>query len=302
VVERRGPDRLLGKEADLFLPLAEEGREMGQTAEVYHSGCPDLGECLFLYGGIPAAIRSSEVKSEILKVAHRGASGEAPENTIASFQRAIAQGADVIETDAQLSKDKEIILLHDETVERTTDGRGKVSQLTLKEIKSLDAGSWFGKEFSGEKIPTLTEALEVIRGRTKLNIEFKGKNLLLVPKVINLLKEEGFIKEAILSSFNYSFLEEAKRFDPRITTGLLFATPAQRGKSFPYWKGTDLILPRYNMVTKNLVEKIHSKDLKVIAWTVDEPEKIKRLIDLGVDGIASNYPGLLTKALTKSNK
>ena len=242
------------------------------------------------------------MKSTIWKIAHRGSSGEVPENTMASFQRAIAQGADIIETDAQLSKDKEIVLIHDETVERTTDGRGKVSQLTLKEIKSLDAGSWFGKEFSGEKIPTLSEALEVIRGRTKLNIEFKGKDPLLVSKVTNLLKEEGFIKEAILSSFDYSFIEEAKRLEPRSTTGLLFVTLAQRGKSFSYWKWADIILPRYNLVTKNLVEKVHGKGLKIIAWTVDGPEKIKRLIDLGVDGIASNYPALLTKVLTKSNK
>ena len=242
------------------------------------------------------------MKSTIWKVAHRGASGEAPENTMASFQRAIAQGADIIETDAKLSKDKEIVLIHDETVERTTDGRGKVSQLTLKEIKSLDAGSWFGKEFSGEKIPTLSEALEVIRGRTKLNIEFKGKDPLLVPKVTNLLKEEGFIKEAILSSFDYSFIEEAKRLETRVVTGLLFATPAQRGKSFPYWKWADLILPRYNLVSEDLVKKAHGKGLKVIAWTVDEPEEIKKLIGLGVDGIASNYPALLTRIITKSNK
>jgi glycerophosphoryl diester phosphodiesterase len=242
------------------------------------------------------------VKSVIWKVAHRGASGEAPENTIISFQRAIAQGADVIETDARLSKDKEIVLIHDETVERTTDGRDKVSQLTLKEIKSLDAGSWFGKEFSGEKIPTLSEALEVIRGRTKLNIEFKGKDPLLVPKVTNFLKDEGFIKEAILSSFDYSFIEEAKRLERRVTTGLLFATPAQRGTSFPYWKWADLILPRYNLVSEDLVKRAHSKSLKVIVWTVDEPEEIKRLSDLRVDGIASNYPALLTEVLTKSNK
>ncbi len=302
MVERRGPDRLLGEEASLSLSLAEEGREMGQAAEVHHSGCPDLGECLFLYGGIPTAIRNREVKSTIWEVAHRGSSGEAPENTMASFQRAIAQGADIIETDAQLSKDKEIVLIHDETVERTTDGRGKVSQLTLKEIKSLDAGSWFEKEFSGEKIPTLSEALEVIRGRTKLNIELKGKNLLLVPKVTNLLREKGFIKEAILSSFNYSFIEEAKRLEPRITTGLLFATSAQEKTSLNYWKWADLILPRYNLVSEDLVKKAHGKGRKVIAWTVDEPEEIKRLIGLGVDGIASNYPTLLTKVLTKSNK
>ncbi len=302
MVERRGSDRLLGEEAGLSLSLAEKRREMGPAAEVHHSGCPDLGEYLFLYGGIPTEIRNREVKSEILKIAHRGASGEAPENTIVSFQRAIAQGTDVIETDARLSEDREIVLIHDETVERTTDGRGKVSQLTLKEIKNLDAGSWFGKEFSGEKIPTLSEALEVIRGRTKLNIEFKGKDPLLVPKVTNLLKEEGFIKEAILSSFDYSFIEEAKRLEPRITTGLLFATPSQRGKSFPYWKWADLILPRYNLISKKLVEKVHGEGLKVIVWTVDEPEKIKRLIDLGVDGIASNYPALLTEVLTKRNK
>lgn len=214
-----------------------------------------------------------------------------------SFQRAIAQGVEIIETDARLSKDKEIVLIHDETVERTTDGKGKVCELTLKELKSLDVGSWFGKEFSGERIPTLSEAIEVIRGEAKLNIEFKGEDLLLVPKVIDLLKEEGFIKEVILSSFNYSFIEETKRLEPQVITGLLFATPAQEREGLPYWKWLDLILPRYNLVSEDLVERAHSKGLKVIAWTVDKPEEIRRLIDLGVDGIASNYPALLTRIM-----
>ncbi len=237
------------------------------------------------------------MKSTIWKVAHRGASGEAPENTIASFEKAIAQGAEIIETDARLSEDKEIILIHDETVERTTDGRGKVSELTLKELKSLDAGSWFGKKFSGERIPTLEETTEVVKGKVKLDIELKGKDPLLPKKVINLLKKENFIRESIISSFNYFFLKEVKRLEPQIITGLLFATPAQERKGFPYWKWLDLILPRYNLITEDLVEKAHSKGLKIIAWTVDNPEEIRRLIDLEVDGIASNYPALLTRIL-----
>lgn len=233
------------------------------------------------------------MKSGIWKVAHRGASGEAPENTIASFKRAIAQGADVIETDAQLSKDKEIVLLHDETVERTTDGRGRVCELTLKELKSLDAGSWFGKKFSGERIPTLSEAIAIVRGKAKLDIELKGKDPLLPKEVVNLLKKETFIKKAIVSSFNHFFLKEVKRLESPIITGLLFATPLQERK----WKWADLILPRYNLITEDLVEKAHSKGLKIIAWTVDNPEEIRRLIDLEVDGIASNYPALLTRIL-----
>jgi len=237
------------------------------------------------------------VSPRIWKIAHRGTSGETPENTIASFRRAIAQGAEIIETDARLSKDKEIVLIHDETVERTTNGKGRVSQLTLKELRSLDAGSWFGKKFSGERIPTLSEAIDVTKGKAKLNIEFKGEDLLLVPKVIDLLKEEGFIKKVILSSFNYSFIKETKRLKPQIITGLLFATPAQEREGFSYWKWLDLILPRYNLVSEDLVARAHSRGLKVIAWTVDKPEKMKRLIDLGVDGIASNYPALLIEIL-----
>lgn len=235
------------------------------------------------------------MKPEILKVAHRGASGEAPENTIDSFKRAIAQGAEIIETDARLSKDRKIVLFHDETVGRTTDGRGKVCNLTLEELKGLDAGSWFGKEFSGERIPTLSEAIELTQGKVKLNIEFKGEDLLLVPEVINLLRAKGFIKEAILSSFNYSFIKEAKRLKPQVITGLLFATSLQEKKSENFRKWANFILPRYNLISEDLVARAHSKGLKVIAWTVDKPEKIKRLIALGVDGIASNYPALLTR-------
>ena len=233
----------------------------------------------------------------IWKVAHRGASGEAPENTIASFKRAIVQGAEIIETDARLSEDKEIILIHDETVERTTNGKGRVSQLTLKELKGLDAGSWLGKKFSSERIPTLSEAIAIVRGKAKLDIELKGKDPFLPEKVVSLLEKEDFTREAIISSFNYFFLKEVKRLEPPIITGLLFATPAQEKKGFPYWKWLDLILPRYNLISEDLIARAHSKNLKVIAWTTDNPEEIKRLIDLEVDGIASNYPALLTKIL-----
>ena len=127
----------------------------------------------------------------MLKIAHRGASGYEPENTLRSFRKAIELNSDAIELDVQLTKDHKLVVIHDETVNRTTNGKWKVSELTLKELKKLDAGK-------GEKIPTLEEVIKVCRNKCKLNIEIKELNS--VKKVIEIVVKERFVKQTIISS------------------------------------------------------------------------------------------------------
>ena len=144
----------------------------------------------------------------VLVVAHRGFSGAAPENTLAAFRKAIEAGSDMIELDIQLSKDGKIVVIHDETLERTTDGQGRVADRTFPEIRKLDAGSWFGSQFSGEKIPTLQEVLELAKGKVLVNIEIKnpahGQYPIteLADQGLEAVKKAGMLNRVIFSSFN----------------------------------------------------------------------------------------------------
>lgn len=144
-------------------------------------------------------------EEKVLVVAHQGASIVAPENTLASFRKALDMSADALELDVMLSKDGEVVVIHDTLVDHTTDGSGNVSDLTLAELKELDAGSWFAPEFSEERVPTLQEVMSLARGRALLEIEIKTRAFLpgsLERKVLDLIVENGIEKEVIVTSFN----------------------------------------------------------------------------------------------------
>ena len=160
----------------------------------------------------------------MLVIAHRGASGHAPENTLAAFKRAVALGASFIETDLQLSRDAHFVAIHDDTVNRTTNGQGKVHDLTLADLRRLDAGSWFGSEFAGERIPTLEEILEFSKRHDAVfYLELKptgawgGEHAL-----IGALRQTGEIARTIVISFDAGILEALRRIEPTLMTGLLF--------------------------------------------------------------------------------
>lgn len=158
-------------------------------------------------------------------IAHRGSRLKAPENTIASFQQAVADGADAIELDVQLSKDGKLVVIHDSTLERTTNGEGKVSDYTLAELKELDAGSWFDAKFSGEKIPTLQESLVWAKGKTKVDIEVKeGSAAEIEPEALmSVIRETGMENEVAVTSFERDFIERTESEFPVLRTGVLMS-------------------------------------------------------------------------------
>lgn len=245
-------------------------------------------------------------------VAHRGASGYAPENTMAAIKKAITMGVDMIEIDVQLSKDKEVVLMHDLTVDRTTNGKGKVRDLYLEEIKKLDAGKWFSSEFLGEKVPTLEEVIQAINGQCKLLIEVKrvkSKKLEIENKIVQLINKYNAYNWCIVQSFETQVIKNIQALDKSIECHKLVTmnisvlplhidSRIKTGTIYKY-KTVQSINPYFKMLNKRKVNKIHSRGQKIITWTVNEPEDMKRMIEMGVDGIITNYPDRLIQLLKK---
>jgi glycerophosphoryl diester phosphodiesterase len=237
----------------------------------------------------------------VLVIAHRGASGHAPENTLAAFRKAIAQGAAFIETDLHLSRDARFVAIHDATVDRTTSGRGAVHDLTLAELRDLDAGSWFGSEFAGERIPTLEEVFEfskkhdvVFYLELKPSGSWGGEHAL-----IGALRESGEIPRAVVISFDISILASLRKLEPTLMTGVLYEgqidSPVERAVEI----GARQLAVRGDLVTPALLGEARKKDLQIVCWTVNHPAHMRLLMDAGVDGIMSDYPDRLVAAQKK---
>ncbi|HEX8881419.1 MAG TPA: glycerophosphodiester phosphodiesterase family protein [Candidatus Acidoferrum sp.] len=237
-------------------------------------------------------------------IAHRGASGHAPENTMAAFRRAVALGATFIETDLQLSRDAHFVAVHDETVNRTTDGRGSVHDLTLAELRELDAGSWFGSEFSGERIPTLEEILQFSKKNDVVfYLEMKpsgawgGEHA-----VVGALRESGEIPRAVVLSFDASMVLNVHTIDPTVMTGLLYDGQLEKPIEKALEIGARQLAVRGDLVTPALLEQARQKDLQVVCWTINQAAHMRLLIEAGVHGIMSDYPDRVVAALKKQSQ
>ncbi len=240
--------------------------------------------------------------------AHRGASAHAPENTLAAYELAIRQGADAIELDVKLCADGEVVVLHDQTVNRTTNSTGDVSQLTLAEIKKLDAGSHFDSTFRGEPIPTLAEVFEAVGKRTYINIELTNYASVmdsLPVKVARLVKQHAVRGRVMFSSFNPIALIRAHLQLPEVPFGLL-ALPGKSGALARSWVGRligyQALHPESSDVTGILVEDCHRRSKRVQVYTVNKEEEMRRLFALGVDGIFTDDPVLARRMLATSTE
>jgi len=234
-----------------------------------------------------------------LNFAHRGASYEAPANTLAAFLLAVELGADGIELDVHLSKDGHVVVIHDFDVSATTDGQGLVCDKTLAELKELDAGSWFDPVFAGQRIPTLQEVIDAVGRRLLLNIELKVRGWSdggLAAKVVQIVEESGLVDRVILSSFNPRVVWRAKLRNPKIATGLLYAQDKplflRKAWSRRLLRPTALH-PHYAMVDSHYVWWANKQGYRVNVWTADEPGDMRRLMREGVDIIITNRPDLL---------
>jgi glycerophosphoryl diester phosphodiesterase len=232
-------------------------------------------------------------------IAHRGASGGAPENTMAAFQRAVELGASFIETDLHLTRDARFVAIHDATLERTTNGRGTVHEASLAELRELDAGHWFDRQYMGQRIPTLEEILNFSRQHDVvfyLEIKFDsawGMHQSLVAAI----QSAQNTARTIIISFDPSMLVAMRRVDPSIMTGLSFDESKTDVAKAAVEVGARQICPRSTMVTPELVSAAHAADLHVATWTVNKAEEMRDMIAVGVDGIMTDFPDRLRAVL-----
>ncbi len=245
-------------------------------------------------------------ETKIILIGHRGAGGLAPENTLAAIQKGLDNKVDRIEIDVQQTKDNVVISLHDTTIDRTTDGSGLVKDMTYSEILKFSAGIKFSKKFKNEKIPTLDDVLKLVNGQAVLVIEIKEGNDYypnIEQRVVDAIHKHNAKTWAIIHSFNDNALEKVKEIDKTIELHKLFIA------DFPFLKliydGKFRItnLEHYNYVTEistfypfttqRLVDKVHALNKKINVWTVNDSIKINRLINMGVDGIITDYPNYL---------
>ena len=219
----------------------------------------------------------------MLRIGHRGARAYEPENTLRSFRKALEIGVDAIEFDVRKTRGNHIIVIHDADVKRTTNGKGLVADLTLKEIKELSTEK-------GEKIPTLEEALELLDNKVKILIELKEQGL--EEKVLSTIHTKKAEKNVIITSFLDEALKKTRELDKEIETGLIYAKHSTPEKTALELKANYLV-SLYRFTHTANVEKAHKNGLKVIVWTINTPEEAKEYAKKGVDGIATDKPDIL---------
>ena len=229
-------------------------------------------------------------------MAHRGASTEAPENTMAAFQKAIDDMADYIELDVQLTNNGEVIVMHDSNAYRTTGVDANIVNMTYKEVKTLDAGSWFSDEYVGENVPSLKEVLELTQGKIKLNIELKpaDNGTALAKNTVRLIEKYNMVNDCVITSFSESALKAVKTYNQEIKVGYILS--AAYG-DFYDMKNVDFFSVNAAFLSKRTIDAIHNSGKRVYAWTVNNKESIKNLTNKGVDGIITDNPVLARETI-----
>lgn len=243
------------------------------------------------------------VGARALVYAHRGASGYAPENTMAAFRKAVELGSDGIECDVQMTKDGWLVVCHDETVDRTTNGKGFIKDMKLADIRKLDAGSWFGREFRNERIPFFSELLELVKKkRLLLNIEIKS-GIILYPGIEEKVMEKviafGLQDKVIISSFNHYSVNTVKQIAPGVKTGILYMEGLFEPWNYMKAVGCECAHPFYMALKPEIAMELKKRGFIINVFTVDDPNHAKNLGEMGVDGIITNYPDRILKVLKK---
>ncbi|NLT65304.1 MAG: hypothetical protein GXX84_01720 [Acidobacteria bacterium] len=251
----------------------------------------------------------ADARERIQIIAHRGASGDAPESTLEAYRLALALQADFIEMDAHRLKDGTIVIIHDSDVARTTDRRGKLSRFTLSELKTLDAGSWFNKsfpekarpEYEGLRIPTLDEVIDIVAGSdTGFYIEIKEpehyppdfESLLL-----SIIHNRRIRERTTVFSFSARSIMKIKALDPGMRTALLVSGRRIDPIASAIRVNAEELSLRHDLVTRALVSAARENELAISAWTVDKKPDMQQIIQLGVDRVVTNYPGRLRQLL-----
>ena len=238
-------------------------------------------------------------------VAHRGSSGSAPENTLASFRLALEEGAESLELDVRMTRDFHLVVHHDQNVRRTTNGSGFIWEKTLQEIRLLDAGSWFSPRFKGEQIPTLRQVLELAPPHVQINIEAKTDGdpragIHMEESCILIVLEKGAEDRVLISSFDHKFLKRMHDLYPAIKTGALYVpvrdvrkTPSSLSRSI----GISAFGCSLAQLRKRFVDDAHALGVTVACYTVNTPEQLSKAVNVGVDAVITDVPKRIIKAL-----
>ncbi len=231
-------------------------------------------------------------------IGHRGYHAKYPENTLAAFEAAIQAGVDMIELDVMLSNDRKMVVIHDATLDRTTSGKGSVTDLTLVELKQLDAGSWFDAQFANQQIPELGEVLDLVNGRAYVNIEIKSNAYeprhppdAIEKQVVDLLRQKNRLATCMISSFDVNILEQIAFMENPPATAFISKRPASkktvhmctRLKVFSWH-------PDHRIVTRSQVEQMHAAGIRVFPYNVDTLEDFAKMSGMQVDGVITNDP------------
>lgn len=233
----------------------------------------------------------------VLVDAHRGASASFPENTLAAFEAGVASGADSVEFDVQVSADGVAVVIHDDTVDRTTNGTGTVGELSVEELQALDAGSWKAASFAGEKIPTLVEAFSLLSGFVRINMELKSADPRVAELAIEAIERHRLHRHLVASSFHIGHLLTVKQRLPEVRTNFLPEEDLPTG----FWEGDGRLVDSVGLERKHAtagrVAELREQGRPTWVWTVDDPREAVRLADVGVESITTNDPILILEAL-----
>jgi len=233
-------------------------------------------------------------------VAHRGSSGRAPENTLAAFRLALAEPEiHMIELDVHLSADGIPVVIHDHTLERTTNGSGRVEDHTFEQLQQLDAGGWFAPEYAGERVPSLEEVLRLAKGRCRLQIELKTMGDLypgIEAEVIGLIHRYEMKEEVFVSSFDHESMKRAHDLDPSIATGLIVLGRPTLVKEQLLETGASSLSIHYAFLTREWMERMRADSVDIGVWTVDDPDTMARIVrEFPKVRITTNYPERLLR-------
>lgn len=233
-----------------------------------------------------------------IRIAHRGASGIAPENTLAAFNKAIDIGVDAVELDLHGTADGEIVAIHDHSLDRTTNMCGLINHTTLADIKQADAGKWFHPQFKNETIPTLEEALECISSRSIAILEIKDSSI--TSAVAKKVIEMSLLECVVIISFNISDLETVRSIEPQIPTGWLIGGNEKSTDPIQLCQklcslGSSLLNVNHQLITQEFAYEVRKRGISLWVWTVDDIDRMQHLRDIGVQGITSNHPEYFCK-------
>ncbi|WP_248925111.1 glycerophosphodiester phosphodiesterase [Paenibacillus hamazuiensis] len=239
-----------------------------------------------------------------LITAHRGSSGTAPENTLASFRKAVDDGAGYSELDVQETADGAIMVMHDDSVRRTTGIPKYMWEIRSDELKEASAGAWYGAQFQSEKVPTLQEVIAEVRGKTKLNIELKnnGHERQLAEKTVKIIEDAGFMKDCTVTSFDPRLIHRVRALDRAIKTGLIVDKKPAEWDKLLQSDDYDVISSAYPLIDPAFMRMAAQHRKEVYAWTVNDKVLMAKMLDLGVNSIITNYPDRLVQLLQQRSE